>query len=105
MNAAASVNSSGGASKGRQLQWAAFVGNCEHEVAPVTTGYRCTLTYNLYLLSKQVDCTTSSDCTNGSTVFQQTNSPSTATVPLDRRSVLELGGTATTLLCLIYLNG
>ena len=35
-------------SKGRQLQWAAFFGNCEHEVSPVTVGYRCTLTYNLY---------------------------------------------------------
>ena len=35
-------------SKREQLQWAAFFGNCEHEVAAVTSGYRCTLTYNLY---------------------------------------------------------
>ena len=35
-------------SRARQLQWAAFFGNCEHEVAAVTAGYRCTLTYNLY---------------------------------------------------------
>ena len=41
-------SSSAGAGKARQLQWAAFFGNCEHEVAAVTAGYRCTLTYNLY---------------------------------------------------------
>jgi hypothetical protein len=31
------------------IQWAAFYGDCEHEVAQVTSGYRITLTYNLYL--------------------------------------------------------
>ncbi|XP_065913765.1 uncharacterized protein [Dysidea avara] len=30
------------------LQWAAFFSDIEHEVLPVTEGYRVTLTYNLY---------------------------------------------------------
>ena len=30
------------------MQWAAFYSDCEHEVLPVTEGYRITLTYNLY---------------------------------------------------------
>lgn len=30
------------------VQWAAFYSDCEHEVLPVTEGYRVTLTYNLY---------------------------------------------------------
>ena len=30
------------------LQWAAFFSDVEHEVLPVTAGYRVTLTYNLY---------------------------------------------------------
>ena len=31
-----------------QLQWAAFYGDCEHQVMEVTNGHRITLTYNLY---------------------------------------------------------
>ncbi|KAF2418794.1 hypothetical protein EJ08DRAFT_599213 [Tothia fuscella] len=31
-----------------QVQWAAFYGDCEHEVLEVTSGHRVTLTYNLY---------------------------------------------------------
>lgn len=31
------------------LQWAAFYGDCEHEVSQVTSGHRVTLTYNLFL--------------------------------------------------------
>ncbi|CAG8460674.1 2489_t:CDS:1 [Acaulospora colombiana] len=31
-----------------QVQWAAFYSDCEHEILPVTKGYRVTLTYNLY---------------------------------------------------------
>ncbi|VUC33010.1 unnamed protein product [Clonostachys rosea] len=31
-----------------ELQWAAFYSDCEHEVFPVQSGYRITLTYNLY---------------------------------------------------------
>lgn len=31
------------------MQWAAFYSDCEHEVLPVTSGHRITLTYNLYL--------------------------------------------------------
>jgi predicted 2-oxoglutarate/Fe(II)-dependent dioxygenase YbiX len=30
---------------GGQLQWAAFFGDCVHEVLPVTSGYRVTVTY------------------------------------------------------------
>lgn len=33
------------------LQWAAFYGDCEHEVLEVTQGHRITLTYNLYYTS------------------------------------------------------
>jgi hypothetical protein len=32
----------------KHIQWAAFYSDCEHEVLPVTSGYRVTLTYNLY---------------------------------------------------------
>jgi hypothetical protein len=32
----------------QQIQWAAFYSDCEHEVLPVTSGYRITITYNLY---------------------------------------------------------
>ncbi|KAH7322402.1 hypothetical protein B0I35DRAFT_425761 [Stachybotrys elegans] len=32
---------------GPQIQWAAFYSDCEHEVLPVKSGYRITLTYNL----------------------------------------------------------
>ena len=30
------------------IQWAAFYGDCEHQVCEVTAGHRVTLTYNLY---------------------------------------------------------
>ena len=30
------------------LSWAAFYGDCAHEVQEVTEGHRVTLTYNLY---------------------------------------------------------
>ena len=30
------------------IQWAAFYSDCEHEVFEVKSGYRATLTYNLY---------------------------------------------------------
>ena len=33
---------------GSQIQWAGFYSDVEHEVLPVTSGYRITLTYNLY---------------------------------------------------------
>ena len=32
----------------RSIQWAAFFSDVEHEILPVTEGYRVTLTYNLY---------------------------------------------------------
>ncbi|KAL2064514.1 hypothetical protein VTL71DRAFT_3651 [Oculimacula yallundae] len=31
------------------IKWCAFYSDCEHEVLPVTTGHRVTLTYNLYV--------------------------------------------------------
>lgn len=31
-----------------QISWAAFYSDCEHEVLEVKSGYRLTLTYNLY---------------------------------------------------------
>jgi len=31
-----------------KIQWAAFYGDCEHEVLEVTSGHRVTLTYNLH---------------------------------------------------------
>jgi len=34
----------------QQIQWAAFYSDCEHEVLPVTSGHRITITYNLYLI-------------------------------------------------------
>jgi hypothetical protein len=36
----------------KSIQWAAFYSDCEHEVLPVTSGYRVTLTYNLYYNKK-----------------------------------------------------
>ena len=30
------------------IHWAAFYGDCEHEVLEVTSGHRVTLTYNLF---------------------------------------------------------
>ena len=35
-------------SNSSKIQWAAFYSNVEHEVLPVTSGYRITFTYNLY---------------------------------------------------------
>ena len=39
------------------LHWAAFFSDVEHEVLPVSEGYRVTLTYNLSYLSKASDST------------------------------------------------
>ena len=36
------------AKKGEAIQLAAFYSDCEHEVLEVISGYRITLTYNLY---------------------------------------------------------
>ena len=40
---------SGSDSDSPQIQWAAFYSDCEHEVLPVRSGHRITLTYNLYV--------------------------------------------------------
>ncbi|KAL5510490.1 hypothetical protein EMCRGX_G006044 [Ephydatia muelleri] len=32
----------------RKIKWASFFSNVEHEILPMTSGYRVTLTYNLY---------------------------------------------------------
>lgn len=34
------------------VQWAAFYSDCEHEILPVESGHRVTLTYNLYAVDK-----------------------------------------------------
>ena len=34
--------------KAQEIKWAAFYGDCKHEVRTVTDGHRITLTYNLY---------------------------------------------------------
>jgi len=36
------------------IKWAAFYSDCSHEVFPVTTGHRVTLTYNLYVSPSHV---------------------------------------------------
>ncbi len=41
--------------------WAAFYSDVEHEVLPVTSGHRITLTYNLYQLSPIRGATDSND--------------------------------------------
>jgi len=69
-----------GGSKASQLQWAAFFGNCEHEVAAVTGGYRCTLTYNLY----QLDQITSP--------YSSLGEQSPSAQQLDRQSLSEQSG-------------
>jgi hypothetical protein len=33
----------------RDIKWAAFYSDCEHEVLEITSGHRVTLTYNLYM--------------------------------------------------------
>ena len=32
----------------KRIKWAAFYGDCKHEILEVTRGHRITLTYNLY---------------------------------------------------------
>jgi len=46
----------------QSIQWGAFYSDCEHEVLPVTSGYRLTLAYNLYYkkLENQIP-----QCVNG----------------------------------------
>lgn len=46
-----------------RIQWCAFYGDCPHAILPVTSGYRATLTYNLYLdeESNQQAATTCAD--------------------------------------------
>jgi hypothetical protein len=44
------------AASSNTVQWAAFYSDCEHEILPVQSGYRITLTYNLYAAaSTQLD--------------------------------------------------
>ena len=48
------------------ISWAAFYSDCEHEVFEVISGYRVTLTYNLYIyedLGNVVQSTPSADPT------------------------------------------
>ncbi|KAG4441070.1 hypothetical protein IFR05_003424 [Cadophora sp. M221] len=43
------ASSSSSPDDGKAIKWCAFYSDCEHEVLPVTTGHRVTLTYNLYV--------------------------------------------------------
>ncbi|KAL8948013.1 MAG: hypothetical protein Q9222_005764 [Ikaeria aurantiellina] len=43
-----SIDFAWGSDNPQGIQWAAFYGDCEHEVLEVTQGHRITLTYNLY---------------------------------------------------------
>ena len=47
----------------QKVSWAAFFSDVEHEVLPVTDGYRLTLTYNLYC-DKLSDVTPTASITN-----------------------------------------
>lgn len=40
---------------GKLLRWTAFFSNCEHEILPVTSGTRVTVTYSLYYNNADVD--------------------------------------------------
>jgi len=44
---AGSSSGQAGSSHGK-VAWAAMYSDCEHEIKPVTTGHRVTITYNLY---------------------------------------------------------
>jgi len=46
------------------IHWAAFYGDCEHEVLEVTSGYRITLTYNLYYSSISLSASLVADTRN-----------------------------------------
>ncbi|KAL6079000.1 Fe2OG dioxygenase domain-containing protein [Balamuthia mandrillaris] len=46
------VDWSSGPEVPKQIRWAAFYSDCEHEILPVTDGYRVTITYNLYAIEK-----------------------------------------------------
>ena len=51
----------------KKVSWAAFFNDVEHEVLPVTDGYRLTLTYNLYCdhkLSRDIAPTVSITCSS-----------------------------------------
>ena len=37
----------------KEIQWAAFFSDVEHEILPVTSGHRITLTYNLYSVTER----------------------------------------------------
>ena len=48
----------------QKVSWAAFFSDVEHEVLPVTDGYRLTLTYNLYCGDKLLNVTPTANITN-----------------------------------------
>ncbi|PQE26094.1 Oxoglutarate iron-dependent dioxygenase protein [Rutstroemia sp. NJR-2017a BBW] len=52
-SAASTVDSEASTSPA-QIKWAAFYSDCTHEVQPVVTGHRVTLTYNLYVSPRSV---------------------------------------------------
>lgn len=50
--------------EGHRIGYVAFYSDVEHEVSVVTSGYRITLTYNLYHSAPSVDSRVSSDHTS-----------------------------------------
>ncbi|RUS15985.1 hypothetical protein BC937DRAFT_91729 [Endogone sp. FLAS-F59071] len=65
--------SSRGAPQNADVQWAAFFADCEHKILPVTSGYRLTLTYNLYTMENDRNVGDSiSGFSSESTAFHQT---------------------------------
>ena len=48
----------------KAISWAAFYGDCEHDVQEVTSGHRVTLTYNLFYTSLGTMARPVSDPTN-----------------------------------------
>ena len=76
--------------RAQQLLWAAFFGDYEHDVQPVTAGHRLTLPYHLY---RQDGQPVSSLTQQPSATRHQQQQPAP---PLDRRSLPELDSTTTT---------
>lgn len=42
-----------GPASANAIQWAAFFSDCEHEILPVRSGFRITLTYNLFVYKRK----------------------------------------------------
>ena len=52
-----------------EVQWAAFYSDCPHEIFPVTSGNRITMTYNLMAVSAPPSTPLNIDTTGGDTII------------------------------------